>query len=116
MERRAPRRVVRRCNPAERRARAGQSKKSGPATQATDAASPPAEGEQKSEKPADQAGDIEKPKAILDTSQEAPKTDSLGHVHFGSPNAEGLGRVAVKAAPERRSRSSWKDVISGPRR
>ena len=29
-----------------------------------------------------------------------PKTDSLGHVHYGSPNAEGLGRVAVKAAPE----------------
>ena len=77
-------------------------KKSGPATQATDAASPPAEGEQKSEKPADQAGDVEKPKTILDTSQEAPKTDSLGHVHFGSPNAEGLGRVAVKAAPEQK--------------
>jgi hypothetical protein len=77
-------------------------KKGGPATQATDAASPPAEGEQKSEKPADQAGDVEKPKTILDTSQEAPKTDSLGHVHFGSPNAEGLGRVAVKAAPEQK--------------
>lgn len=77
-------------------------KKGGPATQATDEASPPAEGEQKSEKPADQAGDVEKPKTILDTSQEAPKTDSLGHVHFGSPNAEGLGRVAVKAAPEQK--------------
>ena len=47
-----------------------------------------------------QVGDTEKPKTILDTSQDAPKTDSLGHVHFGSPNAEGLGRVAVKAPPE----------------
>ncbi len=72
-------------------------KKSAEPTQQTDEASPPAE---KSEKPADQAGDTEKPKTILDTSQEAPKTDSLGHVHFASPNAEGLGRVAVKAAPE----------------
>jgi hypothetical protein len=53
----------------------------------------------KSAEPA-QAGDTEKPKTILDTSQEAPKTDSLGHVHFGSPNAEGLGRVAVKADPQ----------------
>jgi hypothetical protein len=73
-------------------------KKSEAATQATDEASPPAA--DKNEKPAEQAGDVEKPKTILDTSQEAPKTDSLGHVHFGSPNAEGLGRVAVKAAPE----------------
>ena len=72
-------------------------KKSSEPAQQTDEASPPAE---KNEKPADQAGDTEKPKAILDTSQEAPKTDSLGHVHFASPNAEGLGRVAVKAAPE----------------
>jgi hypothetical protein len=72
-------------------------KKAEAATQATDEASPPAE---KNEKPAEQAGDTEKPKVILDTSQEAPKTDSLGHVHFGSPNGEGLGRVAVKAAPE----------------
>jgi hypothetical protein len=74
-------------------------KKAAEPTQATDEASPdkPAD---KPEKPADQAGDTEKPKTILDTSQEAPKTDSLGHVHFGSPNAEGLGRVAVKAAPE----------------
>ena len=77
-------------------------KKGDAATQATDDASPPAEGEQKSEKPADQAGDVEKPKTILDTSQEAPKTDSLGHVHFGSPNAEGVGRVAVKATPEQK--------------
>src|SRR3954466_13210219 len=72
-------------------------KKSAEPTQQTDEASPPAE---KNEKPADQAGDTEKPKTILDTSQEAPKTDSLGHVHYGSPNAEGVGRVAVKAAPE----------------
>jgi len=49
------------------------------------------------EKPAVQASDTEKPKAILDTNQEAPKTDSLGHVHFSSPNGEGLGRVVVKA-------------------
>jgi hypothetical protein len=73
-------------------------KKAAPTEQATDEASPPAEN--KPEKPAEQAGDTEKPKVILDTSQEAPKTDSLGHVHFGSPNAEGLGRVAVKAAPD----------------
>jgi hypothetical protein len=72
-------------------------KKSAETTQQTDEAAP---GEAKPEKPAEQAGDTEKPKAILDTSQEAPKTDSLGHVHFGSPNAEGQGRVAVKAAPE----------------
>jgi hypothetical protein len=73
-------------------------KKAAEPTQATDEASPPADN--KPEKPAEQAGDTEKPKTILDTSQEAPKTDSLGHVHFGSPNAEGLGRVAVKAAPD----------------
>ena len=72
-------------------------KKSAEPTQQTDEAAPPSE---KNEKPAEQAGDVEKPKTILDTSQEAPKTDSLGHVHFGSPNAEGVGRVAVKAAPE----------------
>src|SRR5689334_13817536 len=72
-------------------------KKKAETTQQTDEAAP---GEAKPEKPAEQAGDTEKPKTILDTSQEAPKTDSLGHVHFGSPNAEGLGRVAVKAAPE----------------
>jgi len=68
------------------------------APQATDEAAPPAA--EKTEKPSEQAADVEKPKTILDTSQEAPKTDSLGHVHFGSPNAEGLGRVAVKAAPD----------------
>ena len=72
-------------------------KKKAETTQQTDDAAP---GEAKPEKPAEQAGDVEKPKTILDTSQEAPKTDSLGHVHFGSPNGEGLGRVAVKAAPE----------------
>jgi hypothetical protein len=48
-------------------------------------------------KPASQANDVEKPKTILDTNQEAPKTDSLGHVHFSSPNGEGLGRVVVNA-------------------
>ena len=74
-------------------------KKSAETTQQTDEAAP---GEAKPEKPAEQAGDVEKPKTILDTSQEAPKTDSLGHVHFASPNAEGLGRVAVKAAPEQK--------------
>jgi hypothetical protein len=74
-------------------------KKSGTTEQATDEASP-GDKPAKDEKPAEQAGDTEKPKTILDTSQEAPKTDSLGHVHFGSPNAEGVGRVAVKAAPE----------------
>lgn len=49
------------------------------------------------EKPTAQAGDTEKPRTILDTTQEAPKTDSLGHVHFSSPNGEGLGRVVVNA-------------------
>jgi hypothetical protein len=49
------------------------------------------------EKPAAQADDTEKPKAIIDANQEAPKTDSLGHVHFASPNGEGLGRVTVNA-------------------
>ena len=73
-------------------------KKSAEPTQATDEASPNDKPE-KEAKPSEQAGDTEKPKTILDTSQEAPKTDSLGHVHFGSPNTEGLGRVAVKADP-----------------
>jgi hypothetical protein len=49
------------------------------------------------DKPAAQADDTEKPKAIIDQNQEAPKTDSLGHVHFASPNGEGLGRVTVNA-------------------
>ena len=48
-------------------------------------------------KPASQANDTEKPHTILDTNQEAPKTDSLGHVHFASPNGEGLGRVVITA-------------------
>ena len=74
-------------------------KKSATTEQATDEASP-GDKPAKDEKPAEQAGDTEKPKTILDTSQDAPKTDSLGHVHFGSPNAEGVGRVAVKAPPE----------------
>ena len=74
-------------------------KKQDTPTQATDDAAP-GDKPAKDEKPAEQAGDTEKPKTILDTSQDAPKTDSLGHVHFGSPNADGLGRVAVKAAPE----------------
>jgi hypothetical protein len=79
-------------------AEAKKKKGGGEPTQATDEASP---GDKPKEdaKPSEQAGDTEKPKTILDTSQEAPKTDSLGHVHFGSPNAEGLGRVAVKADP-----------------
>jgi PEGA domain len=81
-----------------RPALAKKKKQDAPA-QATDEATP-GEKTEKSEKPAEQAGDTEKPKTILDTSQDAPKTDSLGHIHFGSPNAEGLGRVAVKAAPE----------------
>ena len=74
-------------------------KKQDTPAQATDEASP-GDKPAKDEKPAEQAGDTEKPKTILDTSQDAPKTDSLGHIHFGSPNAEGLGRVAVKAPPE----------------
>ncbi len=49
------------------------------------------------DKPAAQANDEEKPKAALNLEQEAPKTDSLGHVHFSSPNGEGLGRVVVNA-------------------
>jgi hypothetical protein len=49
------------------------------------------------EKPAAQATDEEKPKAALNLEQEAPKTDSLGHVHFSNPNGEGLGRVVVNA-------------------
>jgi hypothetical protein len=63
-----------------------------PAAQATD--------EEKASLAAAQVGDTEKPKRIIEKDQDAPKTDSLGHVHFASPNAEGLGRVAVKAPPE----------------
>ncbi|HXJ22306.1 MAG TPA: hypothetical protein VMT03_18950 [Polyangia bacterium] len=81
-------------------------KKKKSATPAAAAAAPAAEdteqpaGEEKQappEKPVQQSEDVEKPKAILDMSQEAPKTDSLGHVHFSSPNGEGLGRVVVNA-------------------
>ena len=57
----------------------------------------PGEAKPADEKPATQANDEEKPKAMLDLSQEAPKQDSLGHVHFASPNGEGLGRVTVSA-------------------
>jgi hypothetical protein len=67
-----------------------------PAAQATDDSAPKKE----DANPAAQVQDTEKPKRVIDNSQEAPKTDSLGHVHFASPNGEGLGRVAVKAAPE----------------
>jgi hypothetical protein len=63
----------------------------------------PAQTDEKTDqKPAAQASDVEKPKPILDTSQEAPKTDSLGHVHFSSPNGEGLGRVVVNAPAEQK--------------
>ena len=82
-----------------RRIRDGQEEEGGgapsPPTQATDEAAP-----EKTASPSAQVQDVEKPKRIVDTGQEAPKTDSLGHVHFASPNGEGLGRVAVKAAPE----------------
>jgi hypothetical protein len=63
-----------------------------PAAQASD--------EEKASPAAAQVGDTEKPKRAIEKDQDAPKTDSLGHVHFASPNAEGLGRVAVKAPPE----------------
>jgi hypothetical protein len=68
-----------------------------PAAQKSDEAAP-----EKTAAPSAQVQDVEKPQRVLDNSQEAPKTDSLGHVHFGSPNGEGLGRVAVKAAPEQK--------------
>jgi hypothetical protein len=61
----------------------------------TDTENPNPGGE--NEKPAAQATDEEKPKASLNLEQEAPKTDSLGHVHFANPNGEGLGRVVVNA-------------------
>jgi hypothetical protein len=80
---------------------ASAKKKSPPAASSSDSAAgtdnetPKAAGDD--EKPATQANDEEKPKAALNTEQEAPKTDSLGHVHFASPNGEGLGRVVVNA-------------------
>jgi hypothetical protein len=75
-------------------------KKKAAAAPASDDATPAADSEKPADadaKPAAQANDVEKPKIILDTNQEAPKTDSLGHVHFASPNGEGLGRVVVNA-------------------
>ncbi len=54
------------------------------------------------DKPSTQASDEEKPKASLNLEQEAPKTDSLGHVHFASPNGEGLGRVVVNAPADKK--------------
>lgn len=66
----------------------------------TDSETPKAGGDD--EKPAVQASDEEKPKAALNLDQEAPKTDSLGHVHFASPNGEGLGRVVVNAPAEQK--------------
>jgi hypothetical protein len=75
-------------------------KKKAAAAPASDDATPAADSEKPADadaKPAAQANDVEKPKAILDPNQEAPKTDSLGHVHFASPNGEGLGRVVVNA-------------------
>jgi hypothetical protein len=80
---------------------ASAKKKSPPASSSSDSAAgadnetPKASGED--EKPSAQANDTEKPHTILDTTQEAPKTDSLGHVHFASPNGEGLGRVVITA-------------------
>jgi hypothetical protein len=50
--------------------------------------------------PSVQVGDTEKPKAMVDVGQPPPKADALGHVHFASPNGEGLGRVAVSANPD----------------
>ncbi len=78
-------------------------KKKKSATPAQDDENPAAAGDTgqvKEAAPAAQAPDVEKPKRILDENQGPPKTDSLGHVHYGSPNTEGVGRVAVKAAPE----------------
>lgn len=80
---------------------AAAKKKKAPAP-ATDTEAPAEAGQAPAEKPAPaapQASDTEKPKAILDVSQDAPKTDNLGHIHFATPGTEGVGRVAVKAAP-----------------
>jgi hypothetical protein len=70
-------------------------KKSSAATAPADDNEQPGEAKPANEKPASQANDEEKPKTMLDLGQEAPKQDSLGHVHFASPNGEGLGRVTV---------------------
>lgn len=72
-------------------------KKSAPAAAPAQDTEQPGEAKPADEKPAAQANDEEKPKAMLDLGQEAPKQDSLGHVHFASPNGEGLGRVTVSA-------------------
>ncbi len=72
-------------------------KKSAPASAPAQDTEQPGDGNSASEKPAAQANDEEKPKAMLDLGQEAPKQDSLGHVHFASPNGEGLGRVTINA-------------------
>jgi hypothetical protein len=74
-----------------------KSKKSAASAPAEDSELPDQAKPAADEKPAPQAADEEKPKAMLDLTQEAPKTDSLGHVHFSSPNGEGLGRVTVSA-------------------
>lgn len=74
-------------------------KKSAPASAPAQDTEQPGEAKPANEKPASQANDEEKPKTMLDLGQEAPKQDSLGHVHFASPNGEGLGRVTVNAAP-----------------
>jgi hypothetical protein len=59
----------------------------------------PAEEEANPDNPSVQVGDTEKPKAMIDVGQPPPKADSLGHVHFGTPNAVGAGRVNVSADP-----------------
>ncbi|HXU62332.1 MAG TPA: hypothetical protein VN962_11550 [Polyangia bacterium] len=79
-------------------AHAKPKKKSAPASAPAQDTEQPGETKPANEKPAGQANDEEKPKAMLDLGQEAPKQDSLGHVHFASPNGEGLGRVTVNAA------------------
>src|SRR5450631_2788193 len=79
---------------------ASAKKKSPPAASSSDSAAgadnetPKAAGD---DKPSTQANDTEKPHTIIDTGQEAAKADSLGHVHFASPNGEGLGRVVIAA-------------------
>ncbi|HMC95022.1 MAG TPA: hypothetical protein VKO16_09670 [Polyangia bacterium] len=87
------------ASPASAKKKAAAKAPAADATPATSDDEKPA-GAPTDEKPASQANDVEKPKAVLDTNQEAPKTDSLGHVHFSSPNGEGLGRVVVTAPAE----------------
>jgi len=78
-------------------AHAKSKKKSAPTSAPAQDTEQPGETKPANEKPAGQANDEEKPKAMLDLGQEAPKQDSMGHVHFASPNGEGLGRVTVNA-------------------